>query len=36
MSNILIQILGGVGKHVAFTSLLPFIKKKYENYNRYY
>lgn len=31
MSNILIQISGGVGKHVAFTSLLPFIKKKYEN-----
>jgi ADP-heptose:LPS heptosyltransferase len=29
--NIYIQITGGVGKHVSFTSLLPSLKNKYEN-----
>jgi ADP-heptose:LPS heptosyltransferase len=29
--NIYIQITGGVGKHVAFTCLLPLLKNKYEN-----
>ena len=31
MSSIFIQISGGVGKNVAFTSLLPLLKEKYEN-----
>jgi ADP-heptose:LPS heptosyltransferase len=30
-NNIIIQLNGGVGKHVAFTSLLPLIKEKYQN-----
>ena len=29
--NIIIQISGGVGKHIAFTSLIPLIHEKYEN-----
>jgi hypothetical protein len=29
--NIYIQINGGVGKHISFTSLLPILKNKYEN-----
>ena len=31
MKNIIIQVSGGVGKNVSFTSLRPFIKEKYEN-----
>jgi hypothetical protein len=29
-SSIIVQIAGGVGKHIAFTSLLPLLKNKYE------
>ena len=29
--NIYIQINGGVGKNISFTSLLPLLKNKYEN-----
>jgi hypothetical protein len=31
MENIIIQLSGGVGKHVSFTSLLPLLKEKYDN-----
>lgn len=31
MSDIFIQISGGVGKNISFTSLLPILKKKYDN-----
>ena len=30
-NNLYIQVNGGVGKHVSFTSLLPILKNKYEN-----
>jgi ADP-heptose:LPS heptosyltransferase len=30
-NNLYIQINGGVGKHISFTSLLPILKNKYEN-----
>lgn len=31
MENIVIKLSGGVGKHIAFTSILPLLKNKYEN-----
>jgi hypothetical protein len=30
-NNLYIQINGGVGKHISFTSFLPILKNKYEN-----
>ena len=30
MENIIIQLSGGVGKHISFTSLIPLIKQKYD------
>jgi ADP-heptose:LPS heptosyltransferase len=30
-NNIIIQLSGGVGKHISFTSIIPLLKEKYEN-----